>query len=116
MILEFGGSYFEGNNNLLNPGSLDYLIDLILGFLPVPDQYPSPIHKSAILAWRIIKGHIFFDGNKRTGMEACRLLLEINGYQMKIDSQVIEMALDIANGEIEFPRFVKWLEGRTSKP
>jgi len=113
MIQQFGGIFFMGNDNLLNPGSLEFLVDTLEGSLLEIDPYPTIIEKAALLAWRIITGHIFVDGNKRTGMESCRLLLEINGYNMSINQDIVTIALRIAKNEIEFSVFVEWLADRT---
>ena len=77
------------------------------------DQYPTIFEKAAGLAWRIIVGHVFYDGNKRTGMEACRLLMEINGYRMKIDMDAVNIALRIAKKEIQFSELVVWIMERS---
>jgi len=112
MIKEFGGIFFAGNDNLLNAGALDFLIVTIDGRLLDFDPYPTIFEKAALLAWRIIKGHIFLDGNKRTGMEACRLLLDINGYDLLINQEVVGVALQVAKNEIEFTDFIEWLKNR----
>jgi death-on-curing protein len=114
MIAQFGGIFFMGNDNLLNAASLNYLFDTLDGSLLDFDPYPTIVEKAALVAWRIISGHIFIDGNKRTGMECCRLLLELNGYDMLIDQDVVITALRIAQNEIKFPDFVEWLKNRIS--
>ena len=58
-------------------------------------------------------GHIFHDGNKRTGIEACRLFLELNGYILKMNMEIVDVALRIATYEIEFDNFVEWLKNQT---
>ncbi len=112
MIQTFGGLFLEGDDNLANPGSLEYVLEAIRGSLFGYDPYPTLVEQAAALAWRIITAHVFHDGNKRTGMEACRLLLDLNGYVMKVDMEVVDMAIRIASGEIEFADFVQWLEAR----
>ncbi len=72
----------------------------------------QPLEKAAALAWQIIRAHIFHDGNKRTGMEACRLMLEMNGYVMRIDREVIDIALQISEKRIAFHEFVHWVAAR----
>ncbi len=114
MIMDFGGIFFVGNQNLGNPGSLEHVLEEIRGSVFGYDCYPSILEKAAVLCWRIITRHVFQDGNKRTGMEACRLLLEMNGYKMRIDREVVKVALDIAIGNLEFGEFVQWLSQRTS--
>lgn len=111
MISEWGG-YSESEDNLLNPGSLEYVLDAIQGSLFGQDRYPTLIDKAAAVAWYVITGHVFHNGNKRTGMGACRSLLEANGYTMRIDWEVKDIAFRIAEGQLSFPELVDWLERR----
>ena len=113
MISEFGGIFFAGDDNLANPGSLEHLLDEIQGLLFGEELYPDIFEKAALLVQRIIVGHIFHDGNKRTGMESCRLFLEINGFDMRIDREVVNTAIQIATHEIQFNEIVSWLQERT---
>jgi prophage maintenance system killer protein len=46
-------------------------------------------------------------------MEACRLFLDMNGYIMLMDDEVIKAALDIANGQLDLADFTRWIEDRT---
>jgi death-on-curing protein len=73
------------------------------------DLYPEIIQKAGILAWRINAGHVFYDGNKRTSVEVCRLFLEINGFELKLDVSIIDIAIKIARNEISFQEFLDWL-------
>ena len=113
MILEFGGIFFEGDNNLANPGSLDFVLEEINGFLYGEELYPDILQKAALISWRIISGHIFHDGNKRTGMEACRIFLDLNGSKMLMDFEVVNVSIQIASKEMDFNPFVGWLRRRT---
>ncbi len=115
MVAEFGGIFFSADDNLLNPGSLDHVLDEIQGSLFGQELHPSIYEKAATVGWRIIAGHVFHDGNKRTGIESCRLLLDLNGYEMRIDMDVVETALKVANGEMQLPDFAQWVEQRTTK-
>ena len=112
MIAEFGGIFLAGDHNLANPGSLKHVLDAIQGSLFGHDPYPKLVEKAAAIAWRVIVGHVFHDGNKRTGMEACRLFLELNGYEMRIDHEVVEVSLRIVSRQIEFEDSVHWVEDR----
>lgn len=115
IITEFGGIFLVGDNNLANPGSLEHALEEIQGSLFGQELYPSIIEKAAVLGWRIIANHIFHDGNKRTGMETCRLFLDLNGYMMRIDFEVVDMALAIANGKVQLDEFTQWMAQRTGK-
>jgi death on curing protein len=108
MIVTFGGKWI-GVDNLVNPGSLEHVLEEIQGSVFEQEVYPGIVEKAAVLGWRIITGHIFNDGNKRTGLEACRLFLDLNGYTMIIDRDALEMALATAKGQVQFSEFVEWL-------
>lgn len=112
MIAAYGGFFTEGDDNLANPGSLKHILEMIQGSLIGHNPYPTVVEKAAILAWRIIEGHIFHDGNKRTGFESCRLMLDLNGYTMRIDRDVVDMAIQICEGQVSFSDFVQWLKER----
>lgn len=56
------------------------------------EMFPSLAEKAAALSWRIAGGHIFWEGNKRTGMMAGLFLLKINGVIPSIEqSKIIEI-------------------------
>jgi len=113
MIAHFGGIFFDGDDNLANRGSLEYVLAEIHGSLYELELYPDVFQKAGLIAWRIITGHIFHDGNKRTGMESCRLFLELNGYTLRMDMGIVDMAIRIATHETSFEEFVDWLRNRS---
>ncbi len=115
MIQSFGGIFFEGDHNLANPGSLEFVLAEIQGTLFDTELRPSIIEKAAAIGWRIIAGHVFHDGNKRTGMEACRLFLDLNGYILHIDREAVAIALKIATGEADLPEFARWVKEHSTK-
>lgn len=112
--MEFGGDHLElAEKNMLTPGSLEYLLNLIQGFIFPYDQYPTIVEKAAILGHRIITGHMFYDGNKRTGMTCCYTMLELNGYKVKIDNYDTEItAKAVASNKIDYQQFLFWLQQR----
>lgn len=94
---------------------MEHILDTIDGTLFGEPLYTTLYEKAAAIGWRIIVGHVFHDGNKRTGMEACRIFLDLNGYTMHMDRGVIDTALKIAKREMEFPEFVEWLTQRVTQ-
>jgi death-on-curing protein len=49
----------------------------------------------------IVKNHPFLDGNKRVGLEAALLFLEINGLSIETtDEALVEIVLQTAEGQI----------------
>jgi len=101
---------------LLNPGSLEWVLEAIQYPLFGVARYPTLVEKAAILAWTIIDGHVFWDGNKRTGMSALETLLILNGYQLNAtDDEIEKIALQIADAAASgysFEEFVRWLRSK----
>lgn len=77
-IQEHGGN-FVPPCNFLNENSLDYLLEAVGSELFGQPMYPSISDKAAFYMFSISTGHIFNDGNKRTGLEAALLFLKLNG-------------------------------------
>lgn len=88
-IKDYGGR-FAPPHNLLND-RLDYIVDMVQD----DERYPDIDHKAAFYFVKILKGHMFNDGNKRTGLTAMLLFLELNGFQLKNNLQP-----SIFNGKI----------------
>lgn len=114
----FGGLSFIEPSNFNNENSLLYILQAIdesyFGYEP----YPTMIEKAAGIGWTIMVEHVFNDANKRTGMLACQIFLEINGFDlqietMPIDKEVIEFAEGMVNHIISKEEFVGWLIART---
>lgn len=109
MISEFGGEPIKSKDNTINPSSLHFALGTLQGDLFGQPIYPSLSEKAASLAWHIITGHVFVDGNKRTGMESARLFLEINGIDFPIDDEVISVSEEIATGNLSLEDFIDWM-------
>ena len=63
-----------------------------------------------MIAWRIVEGHIFRDGCKRTAEESCRLVLQMNGYDLIHTDQVVRKFRETAKGKVSLEAFTEWLE------
>jgi death-on-curing protein len=93
--------YVAVDNNVCNRSSLIYILDAIQNPIFGFDRFPSLVEKAAALCWWIIEGHIFNDGNKRTGMQAGIELLEINGTITHFNPQsLVDIATDVARAKI----------------
>lgn len=116
LMNRFGGGFFvEESGNLRNPESLKFVLEEIQGSLFGKELHNTLIEKAAILAWRIIRDHVFFDGNKRTGMVACYLFLDLNGYELKIEKDLIDVSIKVALGDIVYSEFLEWLKLKVVK-
>ena len=65
----------------------------------------TPLHRdlfemAAAYLFHIVSNHPFVDGNKRVGLEAALLFLEINGVTIEAtDEQLVEVVIRTARGE-----------------
>ncbi len=77
------------------------------------DLYPNLFLKVAVLGHSIIKNHPFIDGNKRTGFEAMRLMLRINGFDVHAsEKKKFDFVLEIAEGKLCEEDIANWLENQ----
>jgi len=66
--------------------------------------------KAARLGYSLIKNHSFVDGNKRIGMLAMMVFLELNGASLTCsDQDIIETGLKLATGEMDDKQLLKWI-------
>lgn len=109
MIQRFGGFYTAEHDNLMRPGALEALLEECQGAYFGEERYPSIIDKAAMLCWRIIAGHVFRDGNKRTGLQVCRATLFFNGYELPNNETTHATILAIATGDLSLEDFTELL-------
>lgn len=66
--------------------------------------------KAARLGYSLVKNHPFVDGNKRIGMLAMLVFLEINGIELTCsDQDIIETGLKLAAGEMDDKQLLEWI-------
>lgn len=109
MVETFGGS-FVPPNNLLNHGSLDYILDAISGSVFGYELYPSLVEKASALGYRIIRGHVFNNGNKRTAIQATWEFLQSNGVQIYLDDSIKVLAVKVADHKGTYEEFLEWVQ------
>ena len=99
-VSKFGGN-FVPPNNFLHENYLDYLVEIVDAELFGEKMYPEIHQKASIYLFNIISNHIFTDGNKRTGLDACLLFLDFNGYRLNesvTNSILTDFILSVASG------------------
>ncbi|MBI5916861.1 MAG: type II toxin-antitoxin system death-on-curing family toxin [Bacteroidetes bacterium] len=127
------GGNFVPPHNLLNEERLDYLIEAVDGEIFGEPMYPAIEDKAAFYMHSIISGHVFQDGNKRTGLAAALLLLEVNGRKLKkklakikadagifipgegeSSQKILEnFTLEVASGKVALEDCKKWFLANT---
>jgi death-on-curing protein len=95
-IIEISG----GLNGVKDIGLIDSVLEHIQNDL----YYPSIEDKVCHLFYSINKNHAFNDGNKRTSITLSAYLLELNGFDFKVNYFIQEMeniAVHVADNRIE---------------
>lgn len=96
LIYQTGGN-IDGAGHFHNENSLKWVLDAIQYPLFGVDHYPTISEKASLLAWTIIDGHVFIDGNKRTGLISMMGFLEQNGFYISAsENQLFDIATKIA--------------------
>lgn len=68
--------------------------------------------KAARLGYSLISNHAFVDGNKRTGMMAMLLFLELNSDGKDCtDEEIIRVGLSLADGSMNDKALLDWILG-----
>jgi death-on-curing protein len=66
---------------------------------------------AAAYASGIVKGHPFLDGNKRSGLMAAAMLLEINGYRLEASEEIAALQiLALADSRLSDTDLATWLK------
>ena len=114
IILQTEG-FVAGAGELINPNSLNYLVEIVQAELDDKELYPSLHEKAAIYAYNIITRHVFLDGNKRTGTVCAFFFLRINGVVISESisgNEIVKLAIGIENRTIDIPKVTSWLKER----
>ncbi len=102
--------------NFLHEENLDYLIEAVQAELFGEPMYPTVHDKAGVYFFSIICNHIFQDGNKRTGLEAALLFLQLNGYDLVVDDDLLtNFTLSAASGELSLAEVQAWFAGRVTQ-
>lgn len=102
-VIQGAGGLSTAAGTPLSPNSLHSLVESVEASMYGIELYPTLAQKASIYAYNIITGHIFADGNKRTGMISAFLFLRRNGCVLSdslSDSDIVRLALDIACGKV----------------
>ena len=67
-MIAMSGGYFYPPDNLQNRDPLAYILDAVQYPVFGVHLFPTLMEKAAALGYEIIASHVFFDGNKRTGI------------------------------------------------
>mgnify|MGYP001558736537 CR=1 FL=1 len=78
------------------------------------DLYPDLFSKVAALGHSLIGNHPFVDGNKRVGFEAMRLMLRLNGHDLRTSVEAkFDVVMAIAKGKLTEQAMADWLKAHS---
>ena len=120
--VERHGGNFVPPRNILNESPLLYLIDAVNAEMFGAPLYPTVADKAALYLHAIITGHIFQDGNKRTGLAAALAFLTMNGYFVYDENgvrlgrdELFAFTMSVASGEQDLDAVKAWFAERVHK-
>lgn len=106
LIVASGGMDGVRDKGLIE-GSLANVFDSYFGV----DHYPTIEEKAARLCYSLIKNHAFLDGNKRIGIFAMLVLLELNGIVLDCtDDELVQLGVGIAASELTYEAILDFVK------
>jgi death-on-curing protein len=111
-ITSHGGN-FVPPKNILNHDRLLYLLEIVSESIFDVELYPTVFDKAGLYMHSIIANHIFQDGNKRTGLEAALLFLNLNGYELSDTvtlNDLFDFTIHVASGGSTLEEVQNWFK------
>lgn len=116
--IEAHGGNFMPPSNFLHEENLDYLLDAVRAEMFGEPLYPTISDKTALYCYNIICNHIFTDGNKRTGLAAALIFLNLNHYELRLEisnSILTDFILKVASGQSSLEECKRWFKDNAVK-
>lgn len=105
MIAETGGL-----DGVRDEGLLESAVNAPFQTFDNAPLYKTIEAKAARLGFSLVNNHAFVDGNKRTGMMAMLLFLDINGAGRDYsDEEIIRTGLSLADGSMDDSALLEWI-------
>jgi len=99
-----------GANGLRDTDLLESAIEAIYQTFGGVELYPTVEEKGAWLGYSLISNHAFVDGNKRIGMLAMMVFLELNGVRINpTNESFFETGIGVASGKIKYEGLLEWI-------
>ena len=105
-IRNYGGAYGVRDLNLLS--SAIYMPESSFGGNYLHETIPA---MAAAYAFHLCQNHPFIDGNKRVALACSLVFLDINGYELKCDEEILyNKMMDMAKGEVKKEELIKFFD------
>ena len=107
---------FGGSRGLRDRGGLESAAARPAMTFGGEDLYPDIAAKAAALMHSIVKNHPFVDGDKRVGISAAELFLELNGVRLSArDKDLEELTLSVGRAELDAESLAIWFRQRLER-
>ena len=104
---------YGGSHGLRDRGALEAALARPQMTFGGEDLYPDLPAKAAAVMHSLVMNHPFVDGNKRVGAHLALLFVRANDWQpLFAPSELTEMTLAVARGEVEAEALAIWLRQR----
>jgi death-on-curing protein len=104
-----------GMNGVRDDGLLDLALNSPFQTFENAELYPSIQSKAAHLCFSLISNHPFIDGNKRIGILAMLVFLDVNQIMIDCsDEDVIDLGLGVASGKYKTDYIMTWIINHSS--
>jgi death on curing protein len=109
-VEEHGGN-FVPPSNLLHETNLDYLLEAVQSEMFGTPLYPEIEDKAAVYMFNIVCNHVFSDENKRTGLAAALIFLNVNRLKMNLEKQELhDFTVKVASGKSSLEECREWFK------
>lgn len=107
LINDFGGFESGGVNEALLHSALARPQQLLAYGEPAPTLFQL----SAAYGFGLVRNHGFADGNKRIGLVAIDVFLQLNGYELRAtEEEAVTCIYQLASGELEEQQLSIWIK------
>ncbi len=99
-----------GDPNVRDIALLESALESAFATFDGVELYPTKQEKGARIGYSLISNHAFVDGNKRIGMFAMMIFLEINGIVIRpSNEEFARVGLAVASGEMKYAELLEWI-------
>lgn len=97
---------------VVDAGALDMIVNIPQATMYGHELYPNIEDKGSVLFYNLIKKHVFANGNKRTAFIALTVFLDLNGYELGIDTEpAVEFTVHVAADDtIKREAITQWIK------
>lgn len=105
LVAQTGGEY-----GVRDIGLLESALEACYATFDGKELFATTEEKAARLCLGLVSNHAFVDGNKRIGVFALLIFLEVNGIKIEAtDSELVEVGLSLAQSQMKYEQLLAWI-------